>query len=135
MDEASTRDIERLKALEQAAQKIDEAITQGSKGLAVLSSGAALAMLAFMQALALKACFAQFKWYGVTSFVILVMGALIPSLIFFQRIEFHRRLAEFELSSSGPGTPLKRIRRALTFSAVLFVLGVAVAVVGMCRAL
>jgi hypothetical protein len=77
---------ERMRAIERA----HNLILHGAKGLGVLNAGAAIAMLAFAQALIGKATLPAVKGYLLLALSLFIVGAFLASIVFF----FHYKLVD-----------------------------------------
>jgi len=63
--------------------RLHDFITQGEKGLVVLNGGAAVAMLAFVQALVDKPVYHGFKPYALGALACFLFGAFFAAVAFF----------------------------------------------------
>ena len=63
--------------------RLHDLITQGAKGLGVLNAGAAVAMLAFVQALVTKPAYFAFKPYALGALSFFLLGAFLATIVFF----------------------------------------------------
>ena len=106
-------------------------LTEASKALILLNSGALVAMLGFFQALVKQPGSPQFKIYGVIAMIGFLLGACAAASSFFARDAASKR--EFLRKNS---TLWKWANRALYgISALGFVAGVSVVIVGIMWAL
>jgi hypothetical protein len=74
-----------------ALERVHSLITQGAKGLSLLNGGAAVAILAFVQALVDKPAYLCFKPYAVGSLSCFLAGAFLPAIVFFFHFAFLNR--------------------------------------------
>jgi hypothetical protein len=63
--------------------RLHDLTVQGAKGLGVLNAGAAVAMLAFVQALVDKPAYLAFKPYVLGALSCFILGAFLATIIFF----------------------------------------------------
>lgn len=116
-------------AWERSRDRVHNTILQGSKGLGVLNGGAAIAMLAFIQALIGKASLPLFKPYAVAALAAFLFGAFLPAIVFFfQYSLLNKPYQEAKRKDWLAGT----IWWLLVASATSALLGGAVVTVGIC---
>ena len=66
-----------------AIERLHVLIAQGAKGLSLLGGGAAVGVLAFIQALIDKTAFSVFKPYAILSLCCFLVSAFLPAIVFF----------------------------------------------------
>jgi uncharacterized protein YoaH (UPF0181 family) len=66
-----------------ALERLHGLISQGAKGLSILSGGAAVALLAFVQALIDKPAYLGFKCFAVSALACFLISAFLPAIAFF----------------------------------------------------
>lgn len=74
-----------------AIERLHNLMIQGAKGLGVLNGGAAVAMLAFVQAMVGKASYVAFKPYAVSSLALFLIGAFFSGTAFFFQYAYVNR--------------------------------------------
>ena len=112
-------------------QRAADIAEDGSKGLAVLNSGAALTMLAFFGSLAEKAHgpLAQFKSFGLSALAAFLLGAFLGSVAFF----YHYQQTIYEHYEDKQKAKSARLSFGLLMilSAFLFFVGAVLAGIGL----
>lgn len=116
----------------QASNRIHEIITSGAKGLALLNGGAAVAMLAFVQALVEKPVYQGFKPYAVGGLACFLVGAFLASVAFFYQYNYlnHTVLDDTEMSKLY----WRKVWGMLVLSALTAAFGGAIVTIGIWRA-
>lgn len=71
-----------------ALERLHGLIVQGSKGLSLLGGGAAVGVLAFIQALIDKPDFPAFKPFAISSLSLFLVSAFLPAIVFFFHFGF-----------------------------------------------
>lgn len=74
-----------------ALERLHGLIVQGAKGLSLLGGGAAIGVLAFIQALIDKPSFPAFKPYAIISLSFFLVSAFLPAIVFFFHFGFLNR--------------------------------------------
>jgi hypothetical protein len=74
-----------------ALERVHNLIIQGAKGLSVLNGGAAVAILALIQALLDKPAYLYFKPYAVVSLASFLVGTFFPAVVFFFHFAYLNR--------------------------------------------
>jgi len=69
-------------------ERVHNLITHGAKGLSILNGGAAVAILAFIQALIDKPAYLSFKPYAVGALSCFLVGSFLPAIVFFFHFAF-----------------------------------------------
>lgn len=122
-------------ATERLLERSAGLLADGNKGLAVLNSGAALAMLAFFGSLAEKASappLLTFKPFGLVALALFLVGAFVASVAFLP----HYQQTIFELRQDRPkaNTAQRQFWFLTLLSALCFFIGAALAAIGLARA-
>ena len=108
-----------------ALERLHGLISQGAKGLSVLSGSAAVGVLAFIQALLDKPVYAGFKLFGLISLSCFLIAAFLSVITFF----FHFQFLNLPYSS-GRENKLNIVWWFLGAAAVLLLTGGFVVLVG-----
>jgi hypothetical protein len=74
-----------------SVERLHSLISQGSKGISVLSGGAALGVLAFIQALIDKPVYPCFKPFAAIALSFFMVSAFLPAVAFFFHFGFLNR--------------------------------------------
>jgi hypothetical protein len=108
-------------------------LADGCKGLAVLNSGAALAMLAFFGSLAQKTPIqiGQFKSYGLTALALFLAGALFASVAFIPH--YQQTIFEHYKLAAKATTARLQLGGLILVSLAAFAIGASVAACGIAR--
>ena len=109
--------------------RLHDLIGQGAKGLAFLNGGAAVAMLAFIQALVNNPLYCGFKLYALGALIFFLLGAFSSAMVFF----FHYKAIRDAYTNANPNgweTLHKVVWGALIFSTICAFIGGGLAAVG-----
>jgi predicted acyltransferase len=104
----------RLDEIARTHDRMDEYLTQGAKGVAIINGGGAVAMLGLMQALAGKDLLHAFKVFGILALAIYAIGVFLSSTIFIVRYrEAEMAIESHPDQSRARQTVLNGLYRAL----------------------
>lgn len=107
--------------------RLHDLIVQGSKGLAVLNGGAAVAMLAFIQALVDKLAYQCFKPFAVGALSCFLVGAFLSAIAFF----FHHTYINHAYEGTGSQMKWRMVIWGMLIASSAFALfGGALVVIG-----
>jgi|GEM_PF-2673804 len=113
-----------------ALERLHSLISQGAKGLSVLSGGAAVGILALIQALLDKPAYQCFKSFAIISLSCFLVAAFLPTITFFFHFNFLNRP-----HSEGREKKLRAVWWLLRAATVLLLVGGFVVVIGVWFAL
>lgn len=108
-----------------ALERLHGLIAQGAKGLSLLGGGAAIGVLAFIQALIDKPAFPAFKSFAIISLSFFLVSAFLPAIVFFFHFVFLNRPYD-----KGREKKLNVVWWLLGTSSVLLLLGGIVVALG-----
>lgn len=119
-------------AWERGRDRVHNILLQGAKGLGVLNGGAAVAMLAFVQALIGKAPLPLFKPYAIASLVAFLVGSCLAAFVFFFQYSI---LNKPNQEATRKNMLAGAIWWFLVASAILALLGGGIVTIGICVAI
>lgn len=109
-------------------ERLHGIMVEGSKGLAVLCSGGAVAVMALVQSLLGKNEYPAFKPYAAASLCCFLLAAFLATIPFF----FHYAQIAHEYSGTGRGRVWRTVVRYILVSSAIFgFVGGALIAVGM----
>lgn len=113
-----------------ALERLHGLLSQGAKGLSVLSGGAAFGILAFIQALVDKPVYPCFKSFAIVSLSCFLVAAFLSAITFFFHFQFLNQVFSEEREKK-----LRTIWWLLGVATTLLLIGGFVVVIGVWVAL